>query len=380
MIDSTCNSLNLTQLVAQPTRHQFNSVRQTTSHSIIDHIYTNSKYRCSDVKVISFGASDHDIIGYTRFSIEPSQPSRTIRKRSYKNFDASKFLNELKEVDWTPVLVCDNIHFAVEILTIKFTEVLDKHCPWVIYQQRKNFNPWLSQSTLDLMKERDKLKAQAIQASSQGKDSAEKWGAYKVLRNRINNRRKYEEKSFKSEKLKESINSSSNTWKVAKTFMDWTNKSGSPCQLDVSGKLVTRAVDIANTMNKFFVEKIHNIRSSITPLPNNFEKCTEIMENKNCKLGLSFASQAKINNMLKSLNNSKSLSLDGLDNVSVKLAANIIDKPLHHIVTLSIMQNRFPTCWKFSKVIPLHKKESRMEAKNLLSYYLLMTNGSELPI
>ena len=28
------------------------------------------------------------------------------------------------------------------------------------------------------------------------------------------------------------------------------------------------------------------------------------------------------------------------------------------------MQNRFPTCREFSKVIPLHKKESRMGAKN----------------
>ena len=68
--------------------------------------------------------------------------------------------------------------------------------------------------------------------------------------------------------------------------------------------------------------------------------------------------------MLKRVKTSTSTSIDGLDNLSVKLAADQIDVPLHHIITLSLMQNRFPECWKLSKVIPLHKKESQTEAKN----------------
>ena len=33
-------------------------------------------------------------------------------------------------------------------------------------------------------------------------------------------------------------------------------------------------------------------------------------------------------------------------------------------VNLSIMQNKFPSIWKFSKVLPLHKKEDPLERKN----------------
>ena len=48
----------------------------------------------------------------------------------------------------------------------------------------------------------------------------------------------------------------------------------------------------------------------------------------------------------------------------MKLAADLIAQPIHHLVTLSIMNSKFPQSWKFSKVIPLHKKEDVLERKN----------------
>ena len=67
---------------------------------------------------------------------------------------------------------------------------------------------------------------------------------------------------------------------------------------------------------------------------------------------------------LENLKNSRSTSIDELDNFSVKLAADHIAHPLHHIITLSILQKTFPSAWKYSKVIPLHKKGSVLDRKN----------------
>ena len=36
-------------------------------------------------------------------------------------------------------------------------------------------------------------------------------------------------------------------------------------------------------------------------------------------------------------------AIDDLDSYSLKIAAEVIAEPVHHIVTLSIMQRRFPT-------------------------------------
>ena len=56
--------------------------------------------------------------------------------------------------------------------------------------------------------------------------------------------------------------------------------------------------------------------------------------------------------------------MDELDSFSIKLFAKYIAAPVHHIVTLSIIQKKFPTSWKLTTLIPLHKKSSQLDPKN----------------
>ena len=103
MVVGFCNAYNFTQMVDKITRIQYNSISKQTSTSCIDHLYCNAKHRISEVKVLSFGASDHDAISYTRYSKEPAPPARTIRKRSYKNFSETNYVNDISKIDFTPL-------------------------------------------------------------------------------------------------------------------------------------------------------------------------------------------------------------------------------------------------------------------------------------
>ena len=87
----------------------------------------------------------------------------------------------------------------------------------------------------------------------------------------------------------------------------------------------------------------------------NLVGCRNIMKNKKAKMNLKFVTVNKVKKLLSGLSNSRSVSIDGLDNFSVKVASPYIAKPLHHIITLSIMQRTFPTNWKIAKIIPLQK-------------------------
>ena len=178
------------------------------------------------------------------------------------------------------------------------------------------------------------------------------WSEYKRFRNMINNRKKYEEQHFKIDKMTEVADSPDIVWKSAKSFMGWKSK-GTPTQLNIANKLVTSAKLIAQSMNEFFIDKVRMIREGMASVPFDFNKVEEIMMNKNCKMRLSHVSLLKVKKILKSLSNSRSTGIDELDNFSVKLAAEYISQPIHHIVTLSIMQSKFPSGWKFSKVLPL---------------------------
>ena len=135
MVQSSCNLGNFAQLVSVPTRFQFNSVKNTTDISCIDHVYTNAKYRCSGITVIPFGGSDHDILQYIRYSKTSPTPAKTIRRRSYKNFLPEEFLSDLAKVDWEEVYSSQDVDLAAEIFTRKFVQVLNPHAPWILYQQ-----------------------------------------------------------------------------------------------------------------------------------------------------------------------------------------------------------------------------------------------------
>ena len=222
MVVEFCNAHNFTQLVNQVTRVQFNSVQNVTATSAIDHVYCNAKHRISPVRVLSFGGSDHDALIYTRLAKEPKPVTRTIRKRSYKNFDKESFILSVAQLDFTDVFCSIDVDEATELLTSKLVETLNVHAPWTLYQERKNFVPWVTTGTIGMMKERDALKALA--KSLVGIDSlqqAEVWAQYKVLRNKINNRVKKEELLFKREKMNECQRDPAKIWRIAKNNMEW---------------------------------------------------------------------------------------------------------------------------------------------------------------
>ena len=88
------------------------------------------------------------------------------------------------------------------------------------------------------------------------------------------------------------------------------------------------------------------------------------MQGKNINFSAKFVTVNKIRKLLASLKVKTSSSVDQLDNYAVKLAADHVAGPLHHIVTLSLMQQRFPESWKNTKIIPLHKKKSTLKREN----------------
>ena len=110
---------------------------------------------------------------------------------------------------------------------------------------------------------------------------------------------------------------------MAKSFMNWKS-TGSPHQLVVNNVLITKAFEVAITMNTFFYNKVQDIRKNIVTRIWTNEACKKVMQNKDCSLSLQFPSKYEILQILKNLSNSKCSAIDGLDNFSVKLAAEFI--------------------------------------------------------
>ena len=173
------------------------------------------------------------------------------------------------------------------------------------------------------MKERDQWKKVAGELAQQGgggqagQDQVHAWQQFKKIRNKINNRKRSEEIRYKAEKVKENLDSPEKTWRIAKQFMEWSSQ-GPPQQLQVGGNLVTSAKVIAKWMNKFFLEKVEEIRQGVGNISTNFEVCKRMMAGKRCSLSFRYINVEKVKKLLKGLKNTKSTSVDGLDNYCVK--------------------------------------------------------------
>ena len=157
LVQNACNVSNFCQLVREPTRVMNNSVTNSTDISCLDHVYCNAKFKCSVPLVIPFGASDHDMVSYVRFSKDPPVPARTIRRRSYKHFIEEDFLYDMSLVNWSKVYACVDVDQAVNPFNKKFQQVLYVHARWITVQQRKHFTPWITKELKEMIKGRDML-------------------------------------------------------------------------------------------------------------------------------------------------------------------------------------------------------------------------------
>ena len=145
--------------------------------------------------------------------------------------------------------------------------------------------------------------------------------------------------------------------------MNW-KESGTPSQIEVNNVLYCKAKDVAKHMNEFFITKVEKLRQKFSGNKPNFQHLKSMMNKKKCTLGISFVSKKQVKKLLKNLKSSKCVAVDELDSYSLKISADVVTGPVHHLITLSIMQKRFPTAWKYAKVLPLHKKLSILERKN----------------
>ena len=91
-----------------------------------------------------------------------------------------------------------------DFFTEHFKYALINSAPWIQFQTRKNYAPWMTNELKDLMKKRDNLKKRAKELSilnkQNGNESSEDekqlWGEYKIIRNKINNTKKYDKDKF----------------------------------------------------------------------------------------------------------------------------------------------------------------------------------------
>ena len=332
----------------------------------LDHVYTNNPTKLSQVLAVNQGGSDHKMLFVSRLSKPIRRSVRYIKKRVFKDFNVHSFREEVSKIKWWSVYSCDCVDTAVSRLCSNLNMILDKLAPLKKIQVHSNYAPWLSKECKDLIKKRDQ--AQKLAAVSQ---KYVDWTIYKQLRNSVNNKLKADKKIWMTSQFDEKINSSSNIWRSVKIWLQWKT-TGPPTQLFHNGQLINSPSGIANSMNKFFLDKVSKLRSGLPISKGNANNVLKrMMAGKVCSHKLKPVHPDIVLRVIKDLGNSKSTGMDEIDARSIKSVAEYLVPPITHILNLSISQSHFPTAWKTAKIVPLLKKGNSLEPKNYRPVALL---------
>ena len=118
-------------------------------------------------------------------------------------------------------------------------------------------------------------------------------------------------------------------------------------------------------MNQFYIDKVSRIRDNLPPVIGDpLQKLKSMMERNRSTFSLLPVHPDLVGKIITELRNSKSSGLDDIDTFIVKLIKQQIVPAVTHIINLSIQTSTFPSSWKYSKIIPLFKKDDPLEPKS----------------
>ena len=148
-----------------------------------------------------YSGSDHKVIIGVRYAKLIRNQPRYVRKRSYKNFDETAFLQRIRETSWWDIYQASEIDHAVSLLTSKIGLVLDEMAPLKTFQTTSKYCPWLTKESKLLIERRNT----AEHKLSENK-TVENQGLFRKLRNRATKSIRKDKMAWQKQKLVQSEN------------------------------------------------------------------------------------------------------------------------------------------------------------------------------
>ena len=187
-----------------------------------------------------------------------------IRYRSYKNFDQSKFKDDLYVI--SEILSC--LHNDVNLCTRAFCEylviVIDLHCPLKMKTNRHNNVPYMNTDLRKLQYQRNMMRN--LKNKNKNPENFER---YRILRNkcvqlRLSSQRKYFEQRCDGGPKNQHF------WPTIKPFITNKCKSNKDIILCENDNIINHPSEVANIFNDYFTVIADGIGFN-DPIPSGYE-------------------------------------------------------------------------------------------------------------
>ena len=161
-----------------------------------------------------------------------------------------------------------------------------------------------------------------------------------------------------------------NTWIGIKKIINLkSNNQSLPTAIISDNKTLTNPTEIANAFNNYFTNVSINVQSSIKYTNKSY---SDFLPNIDINsIFISATDVTEVSNIISSLNLHKAVGPNSIPNKVLKMLNQDISTQLAELYNLSFTTGVFPSILKVSKVIPIHKKDSKLTCSNYRPISLL---------
>lgn len=277
--------------------------------------------------------SEHEVL-LACFVYNRSHPApKTITRRCYKNFNAQRFHQDLRSIEWEPIITSPDVDHKVSLFSSSILSLYDKHAPFRTFTVRANRpSPWLTPELRGILRARNN----ACRIYNRTRTESDKL-TRNLLRNRAKLAVRYAISRYHRDKFLKC--------KSPREFWNCVNEIGLSNKPDVSSEL---PFDV-DTLNSHFVGSTsHNNSTPISMVPVNIET------NDNDRF---FFRHVESRDVLEAIHSARSNAL-GPDGIPLRFlidCSTYIIAILQNIFDTSLQSGIFPASWKPAIVRPIPK-------------------------
>ena len=200
---------------------------------------------------------------------------------------------------------------------------------------------------------------------------------YKDYRNLLFTILKQSKTSYFNHYFESNWNNIKNTWKGIKSIITIKDFSADiPKSLSVDGATISNPFAISNIFNSYFSSIAGKTKLNISFSHKHF---SDFLKNRsNIFFFVKATDKTEIMNIISSLDSNKSVGPNSIPTKVLKLLKNGISSQLPEIFNISFSSGAFPSILKIAKVIPVHKKDSKLDFSNYRPITLLSNSEKNL--
>ena len=344
----------------------------------IDHICVSRQFRKSlqDVKVYrgaDVGSDHHLVIGKIKLKLKKGKFEQERRAK----FDVRKMSSAAKREEFAvtirnrfQVLCEEETEDSMESQWSKMKEVWKTSCEEVLGRREHQNKEWISEGTLDKIKERRKAKASLMASKTRtGKQAAqEKYGEIDrdIKRRARQDKRNFIEGLASDAEEAASRGNLSEVYNITRKLSRKFQPADRPIR-DLSGKLLTSQEEQRGRWREHFESLLNRHPPDNPP---SIEPAEEDLE-----VSIEPPSKAEIRNAIKRIKNNKAAGPDEIPGEALKGSLESSINILHSLFRRIWESEEFPQDWKEGHIIKLPKKGNLQECGNHRGIMLLSVPG-----